>query len=123
MPPGVSVTDSRYTELGSQRTSDARENCARWRVHALPAVPAAGSLRASEPVLSPNEGGPMRVNPEDGRCRSCGGTLTIIDADDATLTVECQCGEVYDVETDAFGDGCMVYWPTAMEAKMRGGDE
>jgi hypothetical protein len=31
----------------------------------------------------------MRVNPKDGRCRSCGGELTIIDADDATMTVEC----------------------------------
>jgi hypothetical protein len=32
----------------------------------------------------------MRVNPKDGRCRSCSGELTIIDADDATMTVECE---------------------------------
>ena len=32
----------------------------------------------------------MRVNPTDGVCRSCGGELEIVDADDATMTVECQ---------------------------------
>lgn len=54
----------------------------------------------------------MRVDPKDGRCRSCGGELEIIDADDATMTVECQgeCGESYLVESDAFGDGCMTYY-------------
>jgi len=31
----------------------------------------------------------MRVDPKDGTCRECRGTLTIIDADDATMTVEC----------------------------------
>jgi hypothetical protein len=31
----------------------------------------------------------MQVDPKHGRCRSCGGTLDIIDADDATMTVEC----------------------------------
>ena len=55
----------------------------------------------------------MRVDPKDGVCRSCGGELEVIDADDATMTVECQgeCGDSYVVETDAFGDGCMVYYP------------
>lgn len=53
----------------------------------------------------------MRVKPEDGTCRSCGGELQIIDADDATMTVECaDCNEVYLVEPDAFGDGCMTYY-------------
>ena len=54
----------------------------------------------------------MRVSPRDGVCRSCGGELEIIDADDATMTVECQgeCGETYVVEPDAFGDGCMTYY-------------
>jgi hypothetical protein len=53
----------------------------------------------------------MRVNPRDGVCRSCGGELEIVDADDATMTVECQgeCGETYMVESDAFADGCMTY--------------
>lgn len=32
----------------------------------------------------------MRVNRQDGSCRECGGTLEIIDADDATMTVECE---------------------------------
>jgi len=55
----------------------------------------------------------MRVNPKDGTCRECGGELTIIDADDATMTVECTnpaCRDVYLVEPDAFGDGCMTYY-------------
>jgi len=30
----------------------------------------------------------MRVNPRDGACRSCSGVLRVIDADDATMTVE-----------------------------------
>lgn len=52
----------------------------------------------------------MRVNPKDSVCRSCGGELEITDADDATMTVECECGESYLVEPDAFGDGCMTYY-------------
>ena len=53
----------------------------------------------------------MRVATADGTCRSCHGELEIIDADDATMTVECQvCGDSYLVETDAFGDGCMTYY-------------
>lgn len=52
----------------------------------------------------------MRVETKDGTCRSCRGTLTIIDADDATMTVECdECGDVYVVETDAFNDDGMAY--------------
>ena len=52
----------------------------------------------------------MRVNAQDGVCRSCGGELTIIDADDATMTVECERGHCYAVEPDAFGDGAMTYY-------------
>ena len=53
----------------------------------------------------------MLVEMKDGKCRSCGGQLEIIDADDATMTVECQeCGDGYQVEPDAFGDGCMTYY-------------
>lgn len=53
----------------------------------------------------------MRVNPNDGNCRTCGGQLEITDADDATMTVECtECGDLYTVEPDAFGDGCMTYY-------------
>ena len=65
----------------------------------------------------------MRVDPKDGRCRTCGGTLEIIDADDATMTVECECGECYLVETDAFGDGCMTYYLGFMEKRLREGGE
>lgn len=52
----------------------------------------------------------MRVDPSDGRCRTCGGVLEIVAADDATMDVECtDCGDSYTVEADAFGDGCMTY--------------
>lgn len=64
----------------------------------------------------------MRVKPEHGCCRSCGGTLQIIDADDATMTVECaKCFDCYQVETDAFGDGCMTYWIGFLARRSRQG--
>ena len=53
----------------------------------------------------------MIVNLEDGRCRECGGQLEIMDSDDCSLSVTClECAESYDVEPDAFGDGCMTYY-------------
>jgi hypothetical protein len=62
----------------------------------------------------------MRVNPRDGRCRSCrNGHLVIIDADDATMTVECEdCGDVYLVEPDAFRDGGMTYYAEFLIGKQ-----
>lgn len=61
----------------------------------------------------------MRVDPKDGTCRECGGVLNIIDVDDATMNVECEeCGDNYEVETDAFGDGCMTYYFPLMLKKM-----
>ena len=67
----------------------------------------------------------MLVDPEDGRCRTCKtGTLTIVDADDVSMTVECdECGDTYDVETDAFNDGCLKYYFTYMLARQEGEDE
>ena len=60
----------------------------------------------------------MDVDPADGTCRSCSGRLKIIDADDATMTVECsECGDSYFVEPDAFGDGCMEYYAPFLAAK------
>jgi hypothetical protein len=60
----------------------------------------------------------MLVDPQDGQCRSCAGTLEITDADDATMSVECQeCGDVDFVEPDAFGDGCMTYYVGFMTGK------
>ena len=65
----------------------------------------------------------MRVKPRDGTCRSCGGPLDIIEADDATMTVACaSCSDVYDVEPDAFGDGCVEYLPGFLMEQMEGGD-
>lgn len=53
----------------------------------------------------------MNVRPDDGVCRSCGGHLQIVDFDDISLSVTClECADGYDVETDAFGDGCMKYY-------------
>ena len=60
----------------------------------------------------------MRVDPKGGCCRSCRGELTIIAADDATMTVECECGESYLVEPDAFGDGCVTYFVGFLAAQM-----
>ena len=66
----------------------------------------------------------MKVDQRDGACRSCGGVLEITDADDATMTVACtECGDSYDVETDAFGDGCMTYYVPFIAAKLYPGDD
>ena len=48
--------------------------------------------------------------------------LEIIDADDATMTVQClDCGESYIVETDAFGDGAIDYYPQFVARQLQGG--
>ena len=53
----------------------------------------------------------MLVDKKAGVCRECGGVLEITDADDATMTVACtECGDDYQVEPDAFGDGCVIYY-------------
>lgn len=53
----------------------------------------------------------MLVELEDGKCRSCDGQLEIMDVDDAMMSVTCtECADSYDVEPDAFGDGCMTYF-------------
>lgn len=65
----------------------------------------------------------MHVDRRHGRCRACGGALDIVDADDATMTVECQevgCGECYAVEPDAFGDGCMLLYLSIMAGRLEG---
>ncbi len=57
----------------------------------------------------------MLVDLEDGVCRECGGQLEITDVDDATMEVKClECGDDYVVETDAFNDGGIKYWPQVM---------
>ena len=67
----------------------------------------------------------MLVEKKDGVCRACGGVLEITDADDATMTVECtECGDNYQVEPDAFGDGCMIYYVNFLTRKREeDGDE
>ena len=68
----------------------------------------------------------MIIDPLDGRCRECGCTLCVIDADDATMTVSCiECRETYAVEPDAFGDGGEKYYieflALALRRRPRGG--
>jgi hypothetical protein len=64
----------------------------------------------------------MLVNTQDGYCRQCRGALEIIDADDATMTVRCtDCQDEYQVETDAFQDGGVIYWPLFMSDRLWGG--
>lgn len=67
----------------------------------------------------------MRVDPHDGACRSCGGPLDILDFDDCSMNVACaDCGDNYDVETDAFNDGCVTYYyPLVAERMFEGSDE
>ena len=57
----------------------------------------------------------MRVDFNDGVCRSCGGEIEVIEADDATMTVACvECSDTYLLEPDAPGDGCMDYYVPQM---------
>ena len=66
----------------------------------------------------------MLVDLRDGACRECGSQLEITDFDDCTMTVLCtnpDCGDSYDVETDAFNDGCTFTWPEMMARKMEEG--
>ena len=66
----------------------------------------------------------MTVDLQDGRCRSCGGTRTIVAADNATMTVECTrpgCGECYAVEPDAFGDGALLYYVDVLGKQWKEG--
>ena len=66
----------------------------------------------------------MLVNLSDGQCRSCGGQLDIEDVEDVLMYVSCtQCGDSYEVETDAFGDGCMTYFLPLMTQKMLGEED
>lgn len=66
----------------------------------------------------------MKVNPKDGRCRSCGGELDIIDADDISMTVACaECADTYQIETDALNDGGIGYYPEFLVSQMQGGDD
>lgn len=67
----------------------------------------------------------MIVDSRDGCCRSCGCQLQIIDADDCTMTVECtapECGDCYEVEPDAFGDGAMHYFLHFLADQLGGGE-
>ena len=65
----------------------------------------------------------MKVDPADGVCRSCGSQLEITDADDATMTVVCgRCGDAYQVEPDAFNDGCVTYYIPFMASLEQEGD-
>ncbi len=65
----------------------------------------------------------MLVDLKDGACRTCGGTLQIVGADDATMEVLCiECADSYLVEPDAFNDGCMTYYVGFMADRMEGGE-
>src|SRR5687767_14507136 len=112
------------TSFGSS-PSQSSDSCSTLRVcHALRPRAKQGSVRLSEPFfLTTRKGEPMRVQPNDGVCRACGGPLDITDADDSTMTVECsRCGESYPVEHDAFNDGAMHYFPHFMADQITRGD-
>src|SRR5438128_2474371 len=96
-------------ESARHLAANAPDHCLRR----LSLTPLCINVARSEPFFHRKEIA-MRVNPSDGKCRECGGTLTIIDADDSTMTVESECGTSYLVETDAFNDGAMFYYPEVM---------
>lgn len=62
----------------------------------------------------------MLVEKCHGSCRECGGQLRITEVEEDMMHVQCDdCGDAYEVETDAFGDGCMLYWfPLILKKKM-----
>ena len=65
----------------------------------------------------------MIVDLNDGCCRMCGCQLEIEDVEDGLMYVSCQvCGDSYEVEPDAFGDGCVTYYYPLMTEKMLGPD-
>ena len=65
----------------------------------------------------------MIVDNADGKCRTCGGQLEILDIDDCSMNVTClNCADSYDVEPDAFGDGCMKYYFPKMIERLEDTD-
>lgn len=66
----------------------------------------------------------MLVELKDGQCRSCKGQLEIVDVDDVSMSIECtKCGDSYETETDAFGDGCMTYYFAIMTRRLLEGEK
>ena len=66
----------------------------------------------------------MLVERTDGQCRSCGGQLEILDADDCSMSVTCtECADSYEVEPDFFGDGCMHYYFPMMIERLEETDD
>lgn len=49
--------------------------------------------------------GPVEIDPQDCTCGECGGSLAVVEVDDATMGVECENGHAYDLEHDAFDAG------------------
>ena len=66
----------------------------------------------------------MIVNLDDGSCRTCGCQLVIEEVQDGLMFVRCAtCEDAYEVEPDAFGDGCMTYYFPMMTEKLLGPDD
>ena len=64
----------------------------------------------------------MLVDLTDGHCRECHGQLEIEEVTDATMHCCCtQCGASFEMEPDAFGDGCLKYF-VPMQVKQEGSD-
>lgn len=49
--------------------------------------------------------GPVEIDRQDCTCGECGGSLEVVEVDDATMSVECENGHAYDLEHDAFDAG------------------
>jgi hypothetical protein len=48
---------------------------------------------------------PVAIDRSDCTCGECGGSLEVVEIDDATMSVECEHGHAYDLEHDAFEAG------------------
>src|SRR4051812_27157644 len=49
--------------------------------------------------------GRVTIDRRDCTCGECGGSLEVVEVDDATMGVECENGHAYDLEHDAFDAG------------------
>lgn len=69
-------------------------------------VEAESALFSTE-LAPPGEGSSVIIDPEDGCCPACSGTLELVDVDEGTMTVECRdgCGALLEMEHDALRGG------------------
>ena len=69
-------------------------------------VEAESVLFPTSPTEEAGKGaGPVAIDRADCTCGECGGSLEVVEVDDATMGVDCENGHAYDLEHDAFDAG------------------